>query len=447
MSSTAPNADADVTLPASSAAPSKLDKGKGKELATEVEEPAEQEEPPTWESMPRADQLALAVNHTSEGRKALALGEYEKAVSELGEASAILAFVHGDQAPECADVLFMYGTALFNNAVSKSSPLGGVAVTTGETAGAGAEQDGADAKKASTVVPLVDGVSTQKAVETVLEGLMNLPAKASSRFVFSGDGAEDSTDAGADDSDEGGEGEDGEENPDGAPDESDPIEEDIQIAWETLDLARIIYESQSNAARSRVAEVLLVLGDVSLEQGHWEKAVSDFSRAVDIKRELLGDAHRQLSEALYKLGLAFEFSKEFGNALSATKDVVAVLERKREELKKVAAAGGEGKKAAEEELADIDSLMPDIYAKIEEIEAELREAEAEKMKTETLQSTLAGAQSSSSGRIQDISNLVKKKKKDDTEDVKAAGKRKPEEAFLEDASKRTKLENGNGESS
>ncbi|KAJ3191859.1 hypothetical protein HK101_007342 [Irineochytrium annulatum] len=223
MSSTAANADADVPLPASLATPSKLDKGK--EPATEAEEPAEQEEePPAWESMSRPDQLALAVNHTSEGRKALALAEYEKAVSELGEASAILAFVHGDQAPECADVLFMYGTALFNNAVSKSSPLGDVAVTTGGTAGAGTEEDGAGGKNAAVAAPLVDRVSTQKAVETVLEGLMNLPAKASSRFVFSGDGADDSSDAREEDGDEG---EDGAENPDGALDEFNPIEEDI----------------------------------------------------------------------------------------------------------------------------------------------------------------------------------------------------------------------------
>ena len=109
------------------------------------------------------------------------------------------------------------------------------------------------------------------------------PNKKSSRFVFSGDeevepeaNEEDSSSSSLDatakdnenetdgpvdaaDNEEGGE-EEGEE--------EDPVEEDMQIAWETLDLARVVYEKMGESSRGKVADVLLVLGDVSLEQGN-----------------------------------------------------------------------------------------------------------------------------------------------------------------------------------
>jgi hypothetical protein len=42
----------------------------------------------------------------------------------------------------------------------------------------------------------------------------------------------------------------------------------MQIAWETLDLARVVYDKMGK--KEKVAEVLLSLGDVSLELGRFQ---------------------------------------------------------------------------------------------------------------------------------------------------------------------------------
>ena len=64
------------------------------------------------------------------------------------------ATVYGPSAPECAEILFLYGTALFNNAVAKSSPLGDAAAaesTIATTESATATANTVEVEKAGSV--------------------------------------------------------------------------------------------------------------------------------------------------------------------------------------------------------------------------------------------------------------------------------------------------------
>jgi hypothetical protein len=121
------------------------------------------------------------------------------------------------------------------------------------------------------------------------------PSKSTGRFVFEGDGLEgeeeegeeeagaagssyvDADEGDANEEGEGGEGGDG----DAEGEEADDI--DMQIAWETLDLARVVYEKMGN--KLKVADVLLALGDVSLELGKWKQL--SIAMAADLLNVIL----------------------------------------------------------------------------------------------------------------------------------------------------------------
>ncbi|KAJ3191288.1 hypothetical protein HDU67_005941, partial [Dinochytrium kinnereticum] len=172
-----------------------------------------------------------AVTHIAEGKRAFALANFEAAVEEFGAASQILASIYGPDAPECADVLYSYGVALFNNSVSKSSPLGGSVSTT----------EVAETLKAQLSKPTPP---TSTLHRTNVSTSQTASQKDSSRFVFSGDASEepekdDPTASGStaspektlrlgdqveenDEDEVEGEGEE----------EEDGMAEDMQIAWE-----------------------------------------------------------------------------------------------------------------------------------------------------------------------------------------------------------------------
>ncbi|KAJ3114014.1 hypothetical protein HDU96_002658 [Phlyctochytrium bullatum] len=374
-----------------------------------------------------AEELKVeAANHVAEGKRCFALANYEGAVEEFGAASQLLASIYGPNATECADVLYSYGLALFNNAVSKSSPLGGSVVADAAT----------------------------EAVAESLKSHITIPAsqKDTSRFVFSGDGPEveeqGSSSNGASISaavehanaeaagNEAGNEEDG-----GSDDEEeDPVDEDMQIAWESLDLARVIFLKMGESKRRKVADVLLALGDVSLELGQWSSAIEDFSEAVRIKEVLLTDTDRELAEAHYKLALALEFSGDLVKALEHTKVVVAVLERRLSHLRESRTGDSSvSKQDVESEISDLEGLMPEVTGKLDELVTELSKkasgsgSTASNVASEAKLSSASASKSTAEAR--DVSNLVRKKgapRPDDTDSSKSAGKRKDDDENIPD---------------
>ena len=154
----------------------------------------------------------------AQANKHYALAAYEQAADIYAQASEESVNLHGEDAPENADVMFLYGRALVKVAMQKSEVLGGQA-----------PQSTADKS----------------------------PAKAdTSKFSFEGDAEEEEEEEG--DSEE----------------EATTVEDDFQNAWEILDLARISFqkqlqlqESDQKAIKTRIADTYDLLGEVALESG------------------------------------------------------------------------------------------------------------------------------------------------------------------------------------
>ncbi|KAJ3260748.1 hypothetical protein HDU77_001212 [Chytriomyces hyalinus] len=352
-------------------------RGKGKAIVTSTSDAAEKEK------------------LIAEGKSLQAKGDFEGAVAVLGEASRITAELSGFESVEYADAMFLYGSALLAYAMARTSPLGASSVPAQETE---AGLDGLNEKDASRFVFSGDDADAQQ------------PALSSSSSVDQkGENGETEGDANDDGDDNDEENSDGQEEEGGEGEEEDALEVDMRLAWESLDLARVVYQKMGAAGEEKMADVLLALGDVSLEQGLWDQAIEDFSAATELKRKNLAPENRELAEAQYKLGLAYEFAKNLTQSLECIHGVIATLQAKLNSLK--ALTGEKVTDKVKSEILDVEELVQEMHSKIDDLHLQMEESKkaAAAAEPEASSSSL-GSTSTAPANVNDISGLVKSKK-------------------------------------
>lgn len=176
--------------------------------------------------------------------------------------------------------------------------------------------------------------------------------------------------------------------------EAEAADDDFETAWDILDIARVIFEKgEDKNTQLKLADVHLCLGDVSLETGKitsffflkknnkylnlfpipvekFNEALTDYEKAIEIKKSVLEEDNRELAEAHYKYALALEFSSDRAEqALPELQKAVSVLKKRIETLE---AGEGKGKgkqesdlsKKALDEIAEIKELIPDMELKV-----------------------------------------------------------------------------------
>ncbi|CCH43304.1 hypothetical protein BN7_2852 [Wickerhamomyces ciferrii] len=232
------------------------------------------------------------------GAKSYASKEFEDAVSNYGEACQI--YSNDNEGKESPDLLFLYGKALFQVAVSKNGIFGG----------------NPDEAAALT--------SKDDVKEDTPKGL----------FQFSEDvplAEEEDEEDEEEDKEQNNEEEEEENNDDQDQEqEQEPQEEqsDFEIAWEILDLSRSLYEQSlpenhklqsipedAEASKDpiiitkiKLSDIHDLLGEISLETENFKQASEDFESLLTIREELFPFESELISEAHYKLSLALEFN-------------------------------------------------------------------------------------------------------------------------------------------
>ncbi|KAH6560013.1 hypothetical protein BSLG_010471 [Batrachochytrium salamandrivorans] len=335
------------------------------------------------------------------GTQAFAMGNFSLAAEKLSVASQIQTESHGQKSLESAETLFLYGRALLANVVQKNSLLG-------ENMGE------------SSAVSASDDVATS-----------STSLGKTGHFVFNGDGDDERVvDDEAQDGDNDAQAEEAEgsdrenEDEDGVAladiDEEDP--DDLEIAWETFDLVRIIYsESDEPANKQKLGEVYMALGDVSLESGNFEQAITDFLTALRIKEESLSGDDRELAEAHYKLALALEYSEQTEDAIEQVTQTIDVLQKHLAKLCNGSANGdaasstGKGKGAAEpvseavaKEIKEVETLLAEMSAKIFDLGCVLEKEQNGETIGDSGPSDDVEATKPVAVSAQDVSGLVKK---------------------------------------
>ncbi len=191
--------------------------------------------------------------------------------------------------------------------------------------------------------------------------------------------------------------------------ENEEEQDDFEIAWEVLDIARVVFsDATDDESRRMLADVHCELGDVAMETEQFGKAAEEFSKAADVLR-CLGDAPRLLASAYFRAGTALDLASRPADALIPLSEArtiirkrISALEAEDAESKEPAPVEGTG------ELSELRALLPELDAKIAEVTEASREGPGASLEQELRASVTSAAVSAAT----DLSSLVKRPKAD-----------------------------------
>lgn len=372
----------------------------------------------------------------AQGKRNLFVKDYPNAVATLGDACAKMSEVFGDMADECADAYFCYGRALLELAREDSNVLstepekeesdeeGGDEES--EEKGGEENTKEKECEKGGELAKKKDekeGSREAEAIKTELEENDHLDGQVDDKTKDEprADETLDTTKDVIEDDGEGG-------------DKGDDVD-NLQLAWEVLELAKNIFERQK--LDSKLAETYLYLGEVGLESENYSGAIEDMKRCVEIQKQILPSDHRDIAETHFQMGVACSLCNDFNQAIEHFKNSSEILETRIKNLQQNGASKAEIEKnpfyTVEKEIDEIKSLLPEITAKIidmQDFKQETIKSMMATLKGETEAKSSDGAGPSSSVAsiangsdmkpVTDISHLVRKKRKPE-EEIPEAG--------------------------
>lgn len=199
-----------------------------------------------------------------------------------------------------------------------------------------------------------------------------------------------------------------------------------------------------------LAESYRLLGEVAMEGGNHQGALSDLQGALDLMRKIDNCEPRAIAEIHYQLGLAHALGNEFDSSVKQFEEAMTILKDRIKELQSTAVEPSKADDpfyTVEGEIKELEGLVPEIQEKITDMrdaKEEARKILLEGIKNSTVSNgsqagtsgegasssssssgggAAAGGSSSSSGvqkPTSDISHLVRKKRKADDEEQSAS---------------------------
>uniref|UniRef100_A0A8C0EBC3 Nuclear autoantigenic sperm protein n=1 Tax=Bubo bubo TaxID=30461 RepID=A0A8C0EBC3_BUBBB len=224
----------------------------------------------------------------------------------------------------------------------------------------------------------------------------------------------------------------------------------LELAWEMLELAKIIYKRQeTKEGQLHAAQAHLKLGEVSIESENYMQAIEEFQACLALQQKYLEAHDRLLAESHYQLALAYHYNSQFDEAVLQFGKSVEVIDKRMAMLTERIKKAESGSPEDEQEIEELKGLLPEIKEKIEDSKESQKSSRVAKLALKaTLVGTTSGfAQSEDSGSVStipvrkaadgasqcvtDISHLVRKKRKPEEEAPQGdneAKKSKPEPA-------------------
>jgi len=294
-------------------------------------------------------------------------GNYTDAAADLGSASELFAKVFGETGEECGEAYLLYGKALLNVSIMENEVLGNAL-------------DGMELEDDSKSLPQVE--SPTKLDEKEKVAVINDVAKAfnvhfnAHNVLAKHHFAEDSDDSEVEDVDMDTDSSNSPSKPESASAEDTS---NLQLAWEMLELAKMIYERKSkDVVPEKKREVLSALweatsglGEVAMEVGNFSQALEEFSSCLEARKAVLPTDSRSIAEAHFLKSRAEAALGKIGDSELSIKAAIAVLEERAVNLSKM-----ELSPHLVEEIADLEGLGIDL----EEILVEFKEGVTEHTK-------------------------------------------------------------------
>jgi len=314
-------------------------------------------------------------------------GDYTDAAVELGSASELFAKVFGETADECGEAYLMYGKALLNVSIMENEVLGNAL-------------EGMELEDDSKTLPQVESPTKLKDEEITVvksdvakafnEHFNAYNVLAKHHFAEVTDVCcEDSSESEVEDVNMDTDSPQSPSKPEstsaeetGSPSALESAAEDtsnLQLAWEMLELAKMIFERKSkNVAPEKKREVMSALweassglGEVAMEAGNFCQALEEFSSCLEARKSLLPKDSRSIAEAHFQKSRAEAALRKTAESESSVRAAIAVLEERAVNLSKM-----ELSPHLVEEIADLESLGVDL----EEILVEFKEGVTDRTK-------------------------------------------------------------------
>ncbi|XP_029606420.1 histone-binding protein N1/N2 isoform X2 [Salmo trutta] len=164
----------------------------------------------------------------------------------------------------------------------------------------------------------------------------------------------------------------------------------LQLAWEMLEVAKVIYKRKENKEdQLMAAQAYLKLGEVGAESGNYPAAVEDFQDCLSLQLKHLPPHSRLVAETHYQLGMTYCITGQYSEAIQHYSSSVKVIESRLAMLQEVIdKAEGEDRAKEKTELEELKQLLPDVAEKVEDAKESQSMAGSASV---AIQQTLAGA--------------------------------------------------------
>jgi nuclear autoantigenic sperm protein len=142
---------------------------------------------------------------------------------------------------------------------------------------------------------------------------------------------------------------------------------DLQIAWEMLELARLVFNRLTGKENKlNEAEAHLRLAEIGLETGQYEQAVGDIQQCLAIQMSVLEPDDRLLAETYYSLALALAQAERFDDAVAQFREASSVLQRRIANIRQRLEASSETTDTSKDrqEINDLEAILPDIQSRV-----------------------------------------------------------------------------------
>lgn len=416
-----------------------------------------------------------AATAISQGKRHLLVRDYHMAVAVLARACELLAQEHGETGDEMGELYLLYGRALLGLAREEAGVLGGGvpgseevsqdeqgeeeeeeteegAVTEGNHIAEGGpctsnskEDDKQETTEKETEESKEKEAEKAEKDEKTEESDKTVDSKVEEKNKQREEIPGCSRDLDLHNGEASGSGLNRKHDEDEDGDEEEDVEKDedeinnLQIAWEVLELAKLVLVKRGPPGWKFLAEAYRLLGEVAMEGSNHESALIDFKACLNLQEKMTPRDHRAIAEIHYQLGLAHAMANNFDISIEQFNQASALLEAKIVHLKTLQDAPPQSDDpfyTVEGEIKELQELLPEIQEKIADINDMKKEANVLKeIKEERLngcssegeanEASASGSSSSTSKPASDISHLVRKKRKAEDEEEAASLCKKP----------------------
>merc|ERR1712025_1402831 len=334
------------------------------------------------------------------GKRHLLVNDVPAAVAEFAQACELLSAEFGETAKECAESYYYYGKSLLEMSRLESGVLGNA------LDGVPEEEDEANNSKVEDPAKMTEEEKKEveeKVGEALDENFDELEKKAeddeeSQEEMDTEKDAEEKKDCNEEKSAENKEEEEELSN--------------LQLAWEMLELAKVVYTKQMESAdeknkkdiEERLCRAILTLGEVSIENENYSQAVEDIQMCLK-KQENFPKDSRLVAETHYQLGVAQGFNSQFDVAVESLNSAIKIIKDRVKNLKALEKASEEERK----EIEELEALIPEIEEKIADTKDMKKEAESKPKEDKT------SFEGSAKGDAKSVSSIAVKRKAEDND--------------------------------